>query len=329
MNAQPTSAYLVADSHNDSSRFDLTTGVIWRIGRSEENQIVVIDETVSRLHAMIQRDGNRYLLIDLGSRNGSFVGDRRVTVPVYLHDQARVGIGSRDFVFHSPPATLGIPSPSAKSRPGLDTTKAMIAVREITVLVVDIRGYTHLAHLIDQATLAKTIGRWIRQSGEILEQEGSWGQKFIGDAVMAVWLHLEREPQILNIARAFKALSRLVAMTAELQGKFDLPVAVTIGAGLNTDISSVSNVGTATLADFTVLGDGVNLTFRLESASRNLDEDLLIGQTTYGHVQALAGDLFEKYRVTVKGYDAPIDTYACLYDKLPAIIACLNGQARG
>ena len=327
MNALPTAAYLVEDS--GASRFDLRDGVTWKIGRSDENQIVVIDETVSRLHAMIQRDGNRYLLIDLGSRNGSFVEERRVTVPVYLHDQARVGIGSRDFVFHSPPAAIELPAPIKKPRPGLGTTKAMIAVREITVLVVDIRGYTHLAHQIDQATLAKTIGRWIRQAGEILDQEGSWGQKFIGDAVMAVWLHPEREPEIRQIARAFNALSRLVAMTSELQGKFDLPIAVTIGAGLNTDVSSVSNVGTATLADFTVLGDGVNLTFRLESASRNLEEDLLIGQTTYGHIQALAGDLFEKYQVSLKGYNTPIDAYACGYDKLPPLIECLSRQAEG
>jgi adenylate cyclase len=73
MNRQLTAAYLTAESGGDASRFDLADGVIWKIGRSEENQIVVIDETVSRLHAMIQRDGSRYLLIDLGSRNGSFV----------------------------------------------------------------------------------------------------------------------------------------------------------------------------------------------------------------------------------------------------------------
>jgi adenylate cyclase len=324
MNRQLTAAYLTADSGGDASRFDLADGVIWKIGRSEENQIVVIDETVSRLHAMIQRDGSRYLLIDLGSRNGSFVEERRVTVPVYLRDQARVGIGSRDFVFHNPPATIELPAPTKTPRPGLDTTKAMIAVREITVLVVDIRGYTHLAHQIDQPTLAKTIGRWIRQAGEILEQEESWGQKFIGDAVMAVWLHPESEPEIRKIARAFMALSRLVAMTSGLQAKFDLPVAVTIGAGINTDLSSLSNVGTATLADFTVLGDGVNLTFRLESASRNLKEDLLIGQTTYGHIQALAGALVEPYEVSLKGYDSPTQAYACGYDKLPEIIECLN-----
>jgi len=294
--------------------------VSWKIGRSEANQIVVVDETVSRLHAMIQRDGSRYLLIDLGSRNGSFVGERRVTVPVYLSDQARVGIGSRDFVFHKPPATMELSDATQKPRPVLDTTKAMIAVRQITVLVVDIRGYTPLAHLVDQATLAKTIGSWIRNAGEILEEEGSWGQKFIGDAVMAVWLHPEREPELLKIERAFRALSRLVGMTATLQPKFELPVPVTIGAGINTDISSLSNVGTATLADFTVLGDGVNLTFRLESASRSLEEDVLVGQTTYGHLQGLAGGLFNKHAVTLKGYDAPMAAFACTYEKLGELL---------
>jgi len=68
-------------------------------------------------------------------------------------------------------------------------TKAMYAPRLVSVLVVDVSGYTKLAQTIDHALLCQLIGSWFREAEHIMEGHGAWELKYIGDAVMAVWLH--------------------------------------------------------------------------------------------------------------------------------------------
>src|SRR5579863_2583061 len=117
-------------------------GSAWKLGRGRQNSIVINDDLVSRHHAIIQRmDSGEYFLIDMGSRNGSFVNDRRVSIPIPLHDGDRLALGDAQMVFHNPvesadPATL---TPS-------DVLPTVSRFTEclVSVLVVDIRGFTGL-----------------------------------------------------------------------------------------------------------------------------------------------------------------------------------------
>ena len=72
------------------------------IGRTAANQLVVEDQRVSRRHAIIHAQGAEYWLVDLGSRNGTCLGERRIYQPVRLQDGDRIGICSHRFVFHQP-----------------------------------------------------------------------------------------------------------------------------------------------------------------------------------------------------------------------------------
>src|SRR6516162_8850277 len=79
-------AYLVLSCSN--REFPLIAGQTWAIGRGEGCAVLLDSRAVSRLHALIQRrDSGDYYLVDLGSRNGSFVNGRRVSVPVRLKDR--------------------------------------------------------------------------------------------------------------------------------------------------------------------------------------------------------------------------------------------------
>ena len=121
----------------------------WTIGRGPDNLIVLPDQWMSRNHAMVQSTGaGEFYLIDLGSRNGSFVNGRRVSVPMVLQDSDLITFGETSLEFHSPNHWAAKISPANQA---LDITAEPIPAthvlhvrRLISVLVVDIRSFTVL-----------------------------------------------------------------------------------------------------------------------------------------------------------------------------------------
>ena len=79
-----------------------------RIGRTEENDIVNPDIRISRKHSVVQRQGNHYMLIDLGSTNGCYVNGRRVRKQV-LQNEDVLMIGKTRYRFTA--RALGDPVP--------------------------------------------------------------------------------------------------------------------------------------------------------------------------------------------------------------------------
>ncbi|MEJ2736343.1 MAG: winged helix-turn-helix domain-containing protein [Anaerolineae bacterium] len=75
------------------------------IGRAVENDIVITGRRVSRSHARVQRQGQRMILADLRSTNGTFLNDERVLAPVELRDGDAVSIGGIVLTFHDPETT--------------------------------------------------------------------------------------------------------------------------------------------------------------------------------------------------------------------------------
>lgn len=112
--------HLVVHAEDGEQLFPLTNGDFWTIGRGFNNSMVLTDKWVSRHHATIQIVGlanndspsmtksseneppGNFYLVDLGSRNGSFLRDQRVTFPVLLRDGDRFMIGKTLMDFYSP-----------------------------------------------------------------------------------------------------------------------------------------------------------------------------------------------------------------------------------
>jgi adenylate cyclase len=321
-------AYVEAAIASGRRRFCLEASVVCRLGRSDQNGIVLPDQLVSRHHAMIQpTEGGEFHLIDLGSRNGTFVNNRRVTVPLALKPGDRVTIGEHEFVFYQrkePGAG------AADHRVSVGTsTRVALDLRLITVLVVDIRDFTGLARRLDEATLAQTIGTFIRKSGTALLEQGAWAQKYIGDAVMAVWLHQQSDPGLQELLAVFEGLAKLAQAADSLQAEFALAAPIRIGGGINTGIASIGNVGSAAVADHTALGDVVNKAFRLESATKEIHGDIALGQATYDFLAKTPGvaELFERHTVALKGYRDPVPAYSLSFASLEKLLALLRSQA--
>lgn len=97
----PSAAYLLVTTPTGEQYIPLVGGNTWNIGRADRNGIVLADRWVSRNHAMIQRlDTGEYYFIDFGSRNGSFLRGRRVSIPMPLRDGDQIVIGETKMVFH-------------------------------------------------------------------------------------------------------------------------------------------------------------------------------------------------------------------------------------
>jgi len=154
----------------------------------------------------------------------------------------------------------------------------------------------------------------------------SWCQKYIGDAIMTVWVQAKGHQQGSKPLLGISALQKIVEVTEALQSQFDLPEKIRIGAGMNTGLASVGNLGSGTTADYTSLGDCVNLAFRLESATKELNVDFLVGEETYTELKASSTDVsrFEKHTATLKGYSAPLTCYGLSFDKLKDLAASMD-----
>jgi len=81
-----------------SQRFDVSKPVV-TVGRAQSNDVAIDDGTISRQHATIKWEDERFRVYDLGSSNGTFVGDQRVRAPIELVDGAAVRFGAVEMVF--------------------------------------------------------------------------------------------------------------------------------------------------------------------------------------------------------------------------------------
>lgn len=322
--------YLVLKTDSGQRHLSLIGSNCWTIGRSDDNNFVLPDRWISRNHAMLQcMETGEFYLIDLGSRNGSFVNGRRVSVPVTLHNGDLLTFGQTELRFYCPASEPAGTSTSGDSSHDFTATATLHVRRRISVMVVDIRDFTVMTRQLDEKLLSEVIGTWFRHAGDIIGQYGSWVDKYIGDAVMAVWIHGAQEvesQEMMQIARAINALHK---MTSQLHQQFPLPFPLRVGAGVNTGYAMVGNTGTSERPDYTALGDTVNAAFRFETSTKQLGLDVAIGETTYQQLAQLGASeqTFKHYSVMMKGYDSPLDTHACTFSDLERFLMAYDRDA--
>ncbi len=319
MTLQPT-PHLVLRTDAGNRYLPLVGSNCWTIGRSDDNNFVLSDRWISRSHAMLQRmETGEFYLIDLGSRNGSFVNGRRVSIPVTLKNSDRLVFGQTELEFNCPPTNrLSGPLIEADSE---DFTATLTVRSLISVMVMDIRDFTVLTRQLDETILSEVIGSWFRQAGQIIREHGSWVDKYIGDAIMAVWFHKANGVSQDEMLRICQALSQLHKATDELSSRYPLPFPLRVGAGINTGYAMVGNAGSSDRSDYTALGDTVNAAFRLESCTKQIGKDIALGETTYKYLSELGGsNVFKQYAVDLKGYEHPTVTYGGTFAELNSFL---------
>jgi len=268
--------------------------------------------SVSRLHALIQRkDAGDFSLVDLGSRNGSFVNAHRVSLPMMLNDKDRLLFGDQELIFRTAlpgSSSVGVPELNTRNMP----TTAIHTHSLTTIMVVDIRDFTPLARTVSESLLSQTIGTWFLRTGQITQRLGSWAQKYIGDAVMAVWVHDHPESLAADLLKALRAVSEINTATAEISTNLPLPGPLKIGAGVNTGPAIVGG------SEYTALGDTVNAAFRLEAATKQIGMGVALGARTFQELELTAGSStpFAKREVQMKGYEGTSTAWGISFEAL-------------
>jgi adenylate cyclase len=182
---------------------------------------------------------------------------------------------------------------------------------EATVLFSDIRSFTTLTEELGAQGTVALLNEYFTLMVNCITAEGGMLDKFIGDAIMAEFgIPLPREDDADRAVRAAIAMIKeLRALNARRQQRGQKPILM--GIGLNTDTIVSGNIGSPKRMDYTVIGDGVNLASRLESACKEYSAQILISEFTHRKVKGIYRTR-EVDRVVVKGKTEPVGVYEVL-----------------
>jgi len=182
---------------------------------------------------------------------------------------------------------------------------------EATVLFSDIRSFTTLTEELGAQGTVALLNEYFTLMVHCITQEGGMLDKFIGDAIMAEFgipiPHGDDPDRALRAAIAM--ITELRALNARRQARGQKPILM--GVGLNTDTIVSGNIGAPKRMDYTVIGDGVNLASRLESACKEYSAQILISEFTHRKLKGTYRSR-EVDRVIVKGKTEPISVYEVL-----------------
>jgi adenylate cyclase len=180
----------------------------------------------------------------------------------------------------------------------------------VTILFSDLVGFTTLSEKADPEALVAQLNEYLTQMTSVVFSNGGTLDKFIGDAIMAVWGNvrsLGMAQDAKNCARAALGMRRELRQLNQKwrdQGRMGLGM----GIGINQGEVIVGNIGSQERMDPTVIGDAVNLASRLEGLTRIYGVDILVGASAAElvrdefHLRSVA-------RVQVKGKSKPVDVF--------------------
>jgi adenylate cyclase len=286
---------------------------VCRIGREPNaNTLVLPSDLVSRKHAVIQEiTGGLFLLTDLKAANPTLINGVEVSAAILANDD-RIMIGDFELVFHQvAPASSGLTDTE------ITRTRIQFKQQFVTVLVVDIRAFTVICQKISPASIVPVIGAFSREAGERVRREGARAHKYTGDGLMAVWLHKTLVPPAEEYLPVLRSACGIARLAEEAQAQFRLPMPIRIGAGLNSGEATLGNFGTKENPDFNVVGEPVNKAFRLESVTKEIPCDLVMGETAYLLSRKLPClKTCGEHTVNLKGYDEPQKVYAFSFHDL-------------
>ncbi len=265
---------------NGSPPQEIVIGNTASIGRTPENTICLPGNSrISRQHAVIRCfNGVQYQIMDLGSRNGTYVGDRRVITPVTLENGAIIRISGAEIHFET------FEEGTMDEDGILDVTVATTSggpnssLQHVAILVCDIRGFGTASEKLEPDALARVLGGWFAEAGNAVNLSGGTVDKFIGDAILSYWIEPEEAAVSGSSCSTALAVAEKLLAAAPHRTWPGLDQPFRVGIALHFGPVNCGNIGLVAQRDATIIGDAVNTAFRLESVMKELGQDLILSQ---------------------------------------------------
>jgi adenylate cyclase len=198
---------------------------------------------------------------------------------------------------------------------------------DATILFSDIAGFTALTEELGAAETVSLLNEYFTLMVDCVQHEGGMLDKFVGDAVMAVFgIPLAHDDD------ADRAVRTAIAMIRALEAynsrrRAERRHGIDIRIGVNTDVIVSGNIGSPKRMDYTVIGDGVNLASRLEGACKAYGAHILVSEGTFGRLRGTYRSR-EIDRIVVKGKSQPVAVHEILEyhsrESFPNIVEALG-----
>jgi adenylate cyclase len=173
---------------------------------------------------------------------------------------------------------------------------------EVTVMFVDVRDFTGFAERTAAPEVVAALNHLFEQIVPVVHDHGGWVDKFVGDGLLAVFGAPRRQSDHADQALA----AALEIAEACRSGESELQV----GIGLNSGTVVAGNVGGAGRLEFSVIGDAVNIAARVEAATRETDDIILLTGDTKALLREQDGEFTERNGIELKGKREPVRVYA-------------------
>jgi adenylate cyclase len=153
--------------------------------------------------------------------------------------------------------------------------------RIVAVLFSDIRNFTSIAEKMKPDEMVETLNRFFSPMVEVVMQHGGYVDKYIGDAIMAVFgTPVQHEDDALRAVLSAIEMNDALGRFNEEQRGMGKPE-LRFGTGIIYGEVTVGNIGSEKKMDYTVIGEMVNLASRLENLTKIYKEDLIFSESVY------------------------------------------------
>lgn len=197
--------------------------------------------------------------------------------------------------------------------------------RRVTILLSDLRGFTSVAEKYTALEMVAALNRYFGRMSEIIIRHGGTIDKFMGDAIMALFgAPIERDDDIESALAC--AIEMQIAINDINQANQDCGMEpLYMGIGINTGEVVAGNLGSALHSEYTVIGDQVNLASRVEAHS--LRGQILLSENTYQQARDYIeiGNINE---VMVKGKKGAVRMYELLSTQRPRVLLAPQREIR-
>ena len=229
-------------------------------GRTSGNDVVLPEERVSRRHAILHVQGEgEFWLVDLGSRNGTYVNERRIHQPVPLHEGDKLCISAFVLTFRQRGKSPGPQEAVTQTR------RTLVDIRQAAcwLLVGDVAHSTSLAQSMSPEELSVMMGRWFLRCKNAVELAQGTMNKYLGDGFLAFWTEaMASPPALVQLIESFQEYAR----EGHPQFRFVL------------HRGEVFLGGVATLGEENLSGPAVYFVFRMEKVAAGLGLSCLLSE---------------------------------------------------